>query len=122
MLPSTLLLPFYVALPHFAPAKASRYFCNKKVYGAPTRHDCLLALAALPATDRHPRYFIEQQLATGPPEADWQNWMGQATGVAVQVPKFWSTSMETQIEHTDISTAALTMVARIVQYCFDQLC
>ena len=43
-------------------------------------------------------YFIEQQLATGPPVADWTEWWdSRAPGrerTIIQIPKFWSHGMK----------------------------
>lgn len=56
--------------------------------------DCARALAALPHADGYYRYYVEPQVETAPPEADWQGWTDerpeQLQRKVVQVPKFWS--------------------------------
>lgn len=72
----------------------SSYFCSKAVYNSPVMQDCAHALAALPQADEYFRYYVEPQLETAPPEADWQGWIDERPvgfqRKVIQVPKFWS--------------------------------
>lgn len=87
-----LLLHFSVRLPLLV--AGSSYFCGKNTYDSPDIRDCSYALAALPQADGFYRYYIEQQLATVPPQFDWQGWKDERPSYIkrspIQVPKFWS--------------------------------
>ena len=56
--------------------------------------DCAHVLAALPQADDFYRYYVEPQLETAPPGADWQGWIdGRPLPFQrklIQVPKLWS--------------------------------
>ena len=90
---SIALLFYYVLLLKTVLSKASTIFCSRAVYGVPSQEDCTRALLTLPIDDESLRYFIEQQLATFPPQADWPGWTDsrpkEEQTEAVQVPKFW---------------------------------
>ena len=72
----------------------SSYICSKAVYNSPVIQDCTHALAALPQADEYYRYYVEPQLETAPPEADWRGWVDERPfrfqRKVIQVPKFWS--------------------------------
>lgn len=58
------------------------------------QQDCHDALRILPTADLFDRYFVEQQLTTGPQQADWSSWSDIRPETLrqkiVQTPKFWS--------------------------------
>ena len=74
--------------------KGSAFFCSKGIFGVPALADCYQALDSLPTTDHFLRYFIEDQLATAPPQADWPAWSDsrpiRERQKSIQVPKFWA--------------------------------
>ncbi|KAL2046437.1 hypothetical protein N7G274_001884 [Stereocaulon virgatum] len=76
------------------PTKGSAFFCSKEIFGVPALADCYRAVDNLPKTDKFLRYFIEEQLATGPPQADWPGWRDLRPTTeqrkSIQVPKFWA--------------------------------
>lgn len=86
-----------VLLPLVA-ASGSSYFCSKSIYDSPDMRDCSYALAAVPQADGFLRYYIEQQLATGPPDFNWRDWKDERPSPfqtnKVQVPKFWNYGKE----------------------------
>ena len=88
-----LLIQILVLFPWVVESRSS-YFCSKAVYNSPLMPDCAHALAALPRADDYYRYYVEPQLETAPPEADWQGWIderpSQFQRKVIQVPKFWS--------------------------------
>ena len=72
----------------------SSYFCSKAAYNSPIIPDCAHALAALPQADEYYRFYVEPQVETAPPKADWQGWIDerplQYQRKVIQVPKFWN--------------------------------
>ena len=68
-------------------------FCSREVFGVPNYRDCTRALSAIP-TDNVVQFFVEQQLRTALPGANWPSFrdprpVGQQEPI-VQVPKWWS--------------------------------
>lgn len=68
-------------------------FCSREIFGVPKYSDCAGALSAVP-TDNVIQFFVEQQLRTEPPEANWPQFfdprpIGLQKAI-VQVPKWWS--------------------------------
>lgn len=68
-------------------------FCSRDIFGFPKYSDCMLALRAVP-TDNVIQYFVEQQLRTGLPEANWATFVDPRPSGSkrevVQVPKLWN--------------------------------
>lgn len=65
--------------------------CND-IYGSPTQADCTAALASLPR-DTAVHYFVEQQIRTAPPVANWIPFVDHGERdpqLIVQLPKWWS--------------------------------
>ncbi len=90
----TPLALFCILLIEIIPVRASLFYCSKAIYGVPAQQDCQEVLSTLPAADLFYRYFVEQQLSTGLPQADWTHWsdrrpLGLRQKI-IQVPKFWS--------------------------------
>ena len=72
---------------------ASPHLCSNERYGSPASESCLEAVSKIPQ-DRTLRYFVEQQLRTAPPQADWPGFqdsrpVGSKASV-MQLPKLWS--------------------------------
>ena len=68
-------------------------FCSREVFGVPNYRDCTRTLSAIP-TDNVVQFFVEQQLRTALPGANWAPFVdprpvGQQEPI-VQVPKWWS--------------------------------
>lgn len=79
--------------------------CNT-VYGNPARIDCAVALAKLPR-DTTARYFVEQQMRTALPAANWipfTDSRGQYLQPVSQLPKWWSRGKSIFI-HSQISSS-----------------
>lgn len=65
--------------------------CND-INGSPTQADCTVALASLPR-DTAVHYFVEQQMRTAPPVANWIPFVDHGERdpqLIVQLPKWWS--------------------------------
>ena len=69
---------------------ASMPTCSK-IYGNPARGDCTAALDLLPR-DTTIRYFVEQQMRTAKPVADWILFVDprRTKRPIAQLPKLWS--------------------------------
>ena len=67
--------------------------CSRETFGVPNYGDCTRALSVLPL-DHDVRFFVEQQLRTGLPAANWDSFVDpRPSGLqneAVQVPKLWN--------------------------------
>jgi len=67
--------------------------CDSGLYGSPTYADCHGAVASIPQ-DRAVRFFVEQQLRTAPPQADWTYFSDprplEYQQTIAQTPKWWS--------------------------------
>lgn len=68
-------------------------FCSADIFGFPNYRDCMGALSAVP-TDEVVQFFVEQQLRTGLPEANWVTFVDpRSPGTrreVVQLPKLWN--------------------------------
>ena len=65
--------------------------CNN-IYGNPFWADCTAALDRMPH-DSTGRFFVEQQMRTAPPAADWIAFVdgqGRYPQSVAQLPKWWS--------------------------------
>lgn len=67
--------------------------CNSVVYGRPIPTDCQKLLSRLPQ-DKEVHVFVDQQMRTAPPQADW-TYIGdprprEYQQTLVQLPKWWS--------------------------------
>lgn len=70
---------------------ATKPTCSN-IYGSPAPADCAAALAKLPR-DTTIRYFVEQQMRTAPPAADWIPFVDTRGALAQpvsQLPIWWS--------------------------------
>lgn len=67
--------------------------CNGGLYGSPTYADCHHALSSIPQ-DTAIHFFVEQQLRTAPPQADWEYFPDlrplRYQLPHAQTPKWWS--------------------------------
>ena len=72
-----------------------RVYCSARFYGSPDSVDCSAALLNLPG-DTADRWFLEQQLRTALPTADWRSFVdGRSPALwqpVVQLQKWWSHS------------------------------
>ena len=70
-------------------------YCSGMAYNNPDTADCSAALLYLPM-DTTPQWFIEQQIRTALPDADWRPFASVPHPVSpvplVQMPKLWSHS------------------------------
>ena len=75
-------------------AVIAEVICSQAAYGTPFLGDCLQALVGTGFSDQTPRYFVEPQLFTSPPDADWAAFHDPRSPVfrtqSVQLPKFWT--------------------------------
>ena len=69
------------------------FYCSASGYGNPDYGDCLAALSTLPSTVAD-QWFLEQQVRTELPTADWQHWVDSRPPALrqplAQLPKWWS--------------------------------
>jgi len=67
--------------------------CDSGLYGSPTYADCHDAFSSIPQ-DTAVRFFVEQQLRTAPPQADWTYFPDprplEYQQTLAQTPKWWS--------------------------------
>lgn len=78
-------------------------YCSHGSYGRPAPADCVRLISRLP-NDKIIRFFVEQDLRTAPPQA---NWIGFAdprqSGYKqkiMQLPKWWSEGESYQVEES----------------------
>lgn len=75
-----------------APSPLNSPYCNS-IYGYPLYSDCTKVLSRLPQ-DEGTRFFVEQQLRSVPPRADWPPFEDprprEHQQTVVQIPKWWS--------------------------------
>lgn len=73
-------------------------YCSRETFGAPRYTDCTGTLSAVP-TDAVTQFFVEQQLRTGLPGANWYSFVDpRPVGLrkeVVQIPKWWSQGKST---------------------------
>ena len=68
-------------------------FCSREVFGIPEYRDCMDALSSVPR-DNVIQFFVEQQLRTGLPVANWAPFTDprptESRKEIMQVPKLWN--------------------------------
>ena len=109
-------------LAHAYIVEATFVYCSRENFGVPNYRDCTVALSVLPTTEII-QFFVEQQLRTGLPEANWAKFVDPrpfgSQREVVQVPKLWNHSRS----RWNIVRRPITdKVPRGLQHCFAKLC
>ena len=82
-------------LAHVYTVEATFVYCSREIFGFPNYEDCTVALSVVP-TDEIIQFFVEQQLRTGLPEANWAKFVDPrpfgSQREVMQVPKLWNHS------------------------------
>ena len=68
---ATRLVCIALFLVHGLGATSYTPYCNGDIYGKPVSIQCISILARFPVHDTAVRYFVEQQMRTAPPAANW---------------------------------------------------